>query len=297
MKHKYYLPVIIAILFGSVFVAGKYLADAIPPATLSALRYSVTVLVFLPILFKQRLQILSINRRDWILIVLAALLGITTYHVLFYWSLHFTSATNVALIHAANPLLTLMLAWFILKQVITRRAVLGFCLAVVGITFIVSDGSFQQLLTLRLNTGELLMLIATISWAGYTVLLKGINQKKVGSSVLTGLVAMIGWLLLLPLSAREVDISFIASVSWSSWLAVLYMGAGSSGLGYWLYTKSARDLGPATTSLLVYSMVPLVVAIIEWLWLGVAMNWIQAAGFIFICCGLVCALTTANNSH
>src|SRR3989339_739271 len=285
MKQKLFLPIVIAIIFSFVFVAGKYLATAIPPATMSFIRYGMASILFFPFLVKYRSRIKNISKKDWIFIFAAAVMGVVLYHIFFYWALHFTSATNVSLIHAANPLIVLVLSWLFLKQRASKRVVIGFFIAVFGIILIVSEGSLSQLLMFRLNRGELLMLIATTSWAIYTILLKQIDQKKVSSILLTALVSIIGWIILIPFAFHEVDVTFFSSISLQSWLALLYMGIGSSGVGYFLYAKSTRDIGPSITSLMVYSLDPAFVAIVEWLWLGASIGWIQVGGFLCICFG------------
>lgn len=161
MNYTLLRPFLTAVLFGLVFIAGKFLAASISPITLSFLRFSFTIVIFLPIIIRYRQAIKALTASTWIMIFLAALLGIVVYTIFFYWALDFTTATNVALIHAANPLITLVLAYLLLKDKVSKRTVLGFISAIIGIIIVVSHGSLDTLLNLHFNTGELLMLVAT----------------------------------------------------------------------------------------------------------------------------------------
>jgi drug/metabolite transporter (DMT)-like permease len=283
---KYILPVITAILFGFVWIAGKYLADSIPPITMAFLRYCFAMVVFAPVLWHYRQTIAAIPKRDWPYLFLAAVLSVITYHILFYWALHFTNPTNLSLIHAANPLLTLVLAFLLLKQSITKRMLLGFALGVLGVWIVVSHG---KLTGIGFYRGEQLMLLATLAWAGFTIVSKHLASRQLNSLVFTAVISLIGWLLLLPASLVEVNMHFFAQLDSTTWLSLIYMGVGSSGLGYWLYSRSVAELGPAYTSFIVFSTVPMVVAIEEVLWFHSSIQLSQVIGFICICAGLAVA--------
>lgn len=284
---KFCPPIVAAILFAIVWLVGKLLADTIPPITMTFLRYCFTVLIFAPVLWQQRQTIRTIPKQDWPYLFAASFLSVIVYHVLFYWALHFSSPTTLTLIHATNPLLTLMLAYFILKQVITSRMVIGFVLGVIGVVTVISHGGITSF---SFHTGEWLMLAATSAWALFTIISKHLASRQINSVLYTALISLIGWLVLLPASVWEVPVHFYFSLSASTWLALLYMGIGSSGIGYWLYARSVGKLGPAITSFVVFSIVPIVVAIEEVIWLHTPLQASQLIGFIFICAGLAVAL-------
>lgn len=280
-------PIIAAILFAFVWIVGKYLANTITPITMTFLRYCFTVLVFVPILWQRRETIRAIPKRDWPYLFAASVLGVIAYHALFYWALHFSSPTTTALIHAINPLLTLILAYIILKQAITDHMILGFGLGIVGVIIVVGHG---QLAAFTFSAGEWLMLAATLAWALFTVVSKYMAVRQLDSLLFTALISLIGWLILLPASLWEVNIHFFQTLDIGTWISLMYMGIGSSGLGYWLYARSVGKIGPAMTSFVVYSTVPIVVAIEELLWFHTNLEFSQFLGFIFICVGLVVAL-------
>lgn len=54
-------------------------------------------------------------------------------------------------------------------------------------------------------------------------------------------------------------------LSGASVLGILYMGIGASGIGYLLFTISIQRIGPTKSTSIVYSGVPVWVALLAWL--------------------------------
>ena len=289
VQKKYLLPIIIATLFGSVFVAGRFLADTISPLQMSFLRYCFATPIFIPFLFTRKTELKQLSGKLFGLIALAALLSTVLYHLLFYQALHFAPATDISLIHSINPLLTLLFSALILKEVITRKKITGFMVALLGVIIVVSGGSFTTLANFKINTGELLMLCATTTWALYSIVTKYV-APKISAPLYTALVFGLGWLMLLALLPFEWSHLSFTHLSLSTWAALAYMGVGSSGLGYYLLVQATRTLGPSATALSVYSCVPIVVAIEEIFLLHTQLSWVELIGFACIVCGMVIAL-------
>ena len=74
--------------------------------------------------------------------------------------------------------------------------------------------------------------------------------------------SLFGVLMLFPISLCENSLGQIRHFSLTSLLSVIYMGVGASGIGYLLFNVSIKKLGPTRTSSLVYSFVPIFVAIL-----------------------------------
>ena len=286
---KIFLPFIIAVCFGGVFVAGRYLADTISPLQMSWLRYCFATALFVPIIWIKRAELYRLSWRTLAGISLGALLSTVLYHLLFYAALHYSSATNIALIHAINPLLTLGLSAVLLGERATVRSIGGFVLAAVGVVLVVSHGSIATLTSLQINYGELLMLIATTVVALYAILTKYL-APRVSAPLYTALIFLFGWIMLTALLPIEYDNFVFHQLSLNSWLAIAYMGIGSSGIGYYLYVTSTRTVGPSLTALGVYSFVPVVVAVLEMVVLQTNLSWPQFLGFGLIVTGMIIAL-------
>ena len=65
----------------------------------------------------------------------------------------YTEAVNGALIMATNPLVTTLLASVILREKIVKRQGIGMLLALIGVVFVLTQGSFTILPHLSFSKG------------------------------------------------------------------------------------------------------------------------------------------------
>jgi drug/metabolite transporter (DMT)-like permease len=119
-------------------------------------------------------------------------------------------------------------------------------------------------LQLQFNAGDILMLGAVACWACYSILLRHLGQRYSGLA-LSYYGALFGVAQLLLLTFPELQRNGWPSLSWPSILGVLYMGIGASGIGYLLFTLSTQRIGPTKSTSIVYSGVPVWVALLAWL--------------------------------
>ena len=95
--------------------------------------------------------------------------GVFLFNGLVYLSLEYTTSTNAALINGATPILTILLAAAVGFDRLTGRRGAGALVSLVGVVWIVSRGSLGALLGLSFNRGDVVMLVAAVMWAIYTV--------------------------------------------------------------------------------------------------------------------------------
>ncbi|HOT01630.1 MAG TPA: EamA family transporter, partial [Acidobacteriota bacterium] len=67
---------------------------------------------------------------------------------------------------------------------------------------------------------------------------------------------------------------------------ILYLGIGTSALGYLLYNRAISLTGPTRTAGVVYSLVPVGVAALAWIWFSEPVTGIMAGSTILILAGL-----------
>ena len=90
---------------------------------------------------------------------------------------HFTSAINLGITQSFIPALVMILGLLIFKTSISKVQVFGLGLSILGTLILVSKGSAQALISLKFNSGDLIMLVGCFCYAGYTLgLSKRINM-------------------------------------------------------------------------------------------------------------------------
>ena len=139
-------------------------------------------------------------------------------------------------------------------------------ISLVGVVWLVSRGAPGTLLTAGLGQGELFMLIASISYAGYNVLLRRWTMPIPSwvsiyvQACCALLFLMPGWLL------HESQ-----PLGWGGWALVLYAGILPSIFGPYFWMVGVLRIGPGKMSSYV-NLVPVVTAIAAVLLLGEALH-------------------------
>ncbi|PKM02553.1 MAG: EamA family transporter, partial [Gammaproteobacteria bacterium HGW-Gammaproteobacteria-5] len=156
---------------GNALVARAFY-DQIPPLSLSFWRWVLATCLLLPFVAKgiwtHRAALLAAG---WRLPVIAAL-GIASYNSLLYTAAQSTEAINLTLVNTCLPLATFIGAGFLLGEWPLRRAWFGMAVAAAGLLYLISRGSWQTFASLSFKAGDLIMLLAVLVWALYTLLLR-----------------------------------------------------------------------------------------------------------------------------
>src|SRR5262245_36758617 len=194
-KSPYLLLALTCLFWAGNSVIGRAFRDEIPPVAFSFYRWSIALAILLswcagPIV-RQRLLIPS----HWKFLVFLAVLGVPTYNTINYWALHTTTATNSALINSACTVMIIAVNYFMFRVRGTGRQWAGVAVSLAGVAVIVSRGDPQVLLGLELVRGDILLLVAALSWAVYTACLRWRPRELdeltfAGASILIGVVAL-----------------------------------------------------------------------------------------------------------
>src|SRR4051812_5695046 len=96
-------------LWGSNPGVARLIGAAIPPITLSWLRWFAVLCALIPFVWHERQAIGKALRRDWRVLVPLALLANVPQSALVYKGLETTTAVNVGLLNSTIPVLILLL--------------------------------------------------------------------------------------------------------------------------------------------------------------------------------------------
>ena len=283
--HRVLLPLMTSVLFSGSYIAGKYTTLDLGPLTTTLLRYLIALLFLSGLLLHYKRRALSLRRRDIVPALLLGLFGIVGYHYFFFQSLRYTEVANTAIINALSPVLTSLAAAVLIKERLSRGNYAGVLVAFIGVLLLLSRGDSNTILDLRFNKGDLLMLLSVISWMVYALLIRSMLDRYSGFT-LTFYATLFGVVILLVLAPWEAPLADIQEISRASLLAVVYMGICGSGLGYLLYNSSIREIGPTRTSSFVYSVIPLIVAVLALIFFQQPITPIMIVSMIFILIGL-----------
>lgn len=259
-------------IWGSIYVAGKFISDDLPPALIACLRCCIALL---PLLYMSRHHWdVKIDRTDWIYFIMVGVLGYFLSVFLIQLGISLTGAATASLINALTPVSVTILAALLLKEAITHIKVICLILALAGATVITwgSENRGQML-------GIIAVLGAVVSWGFASVFMRKLTVKYPPILVTTyGMAASLICHIPIGLwSATTHEVHFSLRVVF----VILFLGFLGSGFSQYTWTKSLSLL-PASTCSLFYPLQPVFSAVLgAWL-LGEQFTYSFFLGLILI---------------
>ncbi|MBS7813411.1 DMT family transporter [Roseococcus pinisoli] len=269
------------------FIVGRALRHDIPPMTLSFWRWVIALLVLLPFAWRpMRRDLHKYWRYRWRVLSLS-LAGVVGFTSLVYLGLRSTTAANGLLLNSFIPILIVLFGALFYRQRLRAGQLLGLTLSFAGVLTIVMHGEWSRLASLSFSPGDLTVFCAMVSWAFYTLWLRGIPAEidRVG---LLGMQIMVALAVLGPLSLLEGASGQVATWSAESLGALAYLGLFPSVIAYLLYNLGVARVGAARAGLSIH-LIPLFGVVLAVLFLGETVHGYQLLGMATILAGVTCA--------
>lgn len=287
MKNKVYAQLLgFAIFTGGTFNASKYAVQYFETIHIAAWRFGIAAFVMLCLLKIRKDFEVEVWRQNRVYYLLLGIVGVFGFNFFFFLGMKHTEAMNGALIMATNPLVTTLLASVILREKIVKRQGIGMLLALIGVVFVLTQGSFTAIQNLSFSKWDFYILLGNICWALYGVL--GRKFIKTGSPIQTTTYTMtIGALAFTIMSFTQKSTVPLFEITLLAWGAILFMAIGMSVLGYLWWNNGITQIGVARTSLF-FNLVPVVTMIISFIE-GVNISSVQCIGMILVITGVLCS--------
>jgi drug/metabolite transporter (DMT)-like permease len=277
------------LLWAGNAVVGRLVRAAVPPMTLNLLRWTIALMILLPLgrrLFRPGGALLA----NWRRYALLGLLGIGLYNSLQYLALQTSTPINVTLVASSMPVWMLLVGRLFFGVRVRGRQVGGAALSIAGVLLVLSHGSWEALLAMRLVPGDVYMILATIAWSFYSWML---TQPKDPPSVRadwaafllaqvvygvlwSGAFAGVEW----RDSTRHID------WSWPVLAALLYVAIGPAVIAFRCWGAGVQRAGPSIGAFFV-NLTPLFTALLSLVFLGEPPHAYHVAAFALIVGGIV----------
>lgn len=264
---KNYIAMIIACVFwAGAFIAGKSSISSFGPWSLTFYRFFFATILIFPILYMTSRESLKLSKEQWKVAILLGFVGMLGYHVLFFTALKYTTASSASMLAATNPIMTAILLAIFYKEKLSLPKIGLLLLALFGVALTITNWQLGTLLDMERNIGELIMMVAVLCWAGYSILVKKfIHLFK--PIVMTAYAFLTCTVMVLPFALFEGLIKDSVAATPTAWLSALYMAFFASVLGYWVQQSSIQKIGPAKTNIFI-NLVPVFSLILANLILG-----------------------------
>ncbi|HQY09102.1 MAG: DMT family transporter [Burkholderiales bacterium] len=297
------------LLWAGNAVAGRMLVPLVPPLLLNGLRWSGALLL---LLLLGRAALATAERRAairarWGYFSVLGLLGVGAYNALQYLALTTSTPINVTLIASSMPLWMLTVGALFFRERPQPRQLLGAALSLAGVATVMGRGDPAALAQVHFVQGDLFMLAAAASWAGYSWLLvrpPASMQGEARPAIVASdgsrrpwnwsefllVQALFGIVWALGAAGAEAVVAPRAP-QWTPLVALLllYIVLGPSLLAYWFWGRAVAQAGPTTAGIF-SNLTPLFAALMSTLLIGEAPQAYHAAAFALIVAGI--AVTT-----
>ena len=211
----------------------------------------------------------KVEKKDLLLLAACGVFGVAVNQLFFFHGLNLSSSINSGIIMTVNPILVVILSFFVLKEKITVLKAVGIFLGAVG----------AILLTLKAGTsmgdsilGDLFLFINAASYAIYLVIAKPLMKKYSPLTVITYVFSFgLLFVLLYPPTLTEFVVADFQGIPSDAWLKIIYVVVGVTFLTYLLTMYGLKYLSASVSSAYIYLQPVLVIFFAVFLsYLGIA---------------------------
>jgi drug/metabolite transporter (DMT)-like permease len=213
-----------------------------PAINISLWRWLLVVVFLFPFAIKETIQEWSNIKANWKILSVLALMGVSISPTCAVEALHQENIMNAGLLYGTTPIFILLLSALCYKKMIETSKIFGILLGFIAISVLVFEGNFLNIKNLNFTIGDVWMLVAVLTWAIYSLLLK---HKPEGFSpvVFLFILSILGILFLLPWAAWNIIHGIRVTLNHTTFEGLLYISLLTSLLGYLGWNMGVNIIG------------------------------------------------------
>jgi len=243
-------------LYGASHIIAKgVMPEFLTPSVFILFRVVGAVLLFwtVKVIFVRE----RVEKSDFMRLAVCGLFGVAVNQMCFFHGLSLSSSINAGIIMTVNPIIVVVLSFFILKEKVSVQKSLGILIGAIGailLTLTAGTGSGDSVF------GDILLFINAASYGLYLVLVKPLMQKYSPITVITYIFTFgLLYILLYPPTLSEffsIDYSLLTQ---AAIFKIIYIIIGVTFLAYLLTVYALKDLSPSVSSSYIYLQPVLVI--------------------------------------
>lgn len=240
-------------IVGTSVTANKFLVGNIPIMLASGIRFLIATCCLLIIVRLVENGLPRIPLRMHLVLGAQALFGVVAFNILILVGLDMTTATISGIITAATPAIIAIMS-FVLGDRLSRTAWMGVTLAIAGVVLVNLLATPGEDAARRPLMGGLLVFLAVIGEAAYTVLGR-YAARAISPFATATYICIYGTVMFLPFALRDLRGFHPADVPVSTWIAVLYLALIVTVVAFVLWFKGLAAI-PASVAGAFTGMIP-----------------------------------------
>ena len=205
----------------------------------------------------------KVERKDILRLAICGIFGVAINQLFFFEGLNLTTPINAAIVMTINPILVILLSFFIIKEAITFRKSLGVLLGLTGAAILILKGGSVDFSSNH-QTGNLFVFINASSYGLYLVFVKPLMQKY---HLITVLFYVFGFGLLY---VTPFGLNSLMNVEWAIipsniYLEIAFVVFCTTFIAYLLNSLALKQLSPTTVSIYIY-LQPILASVFAIFW-------------------------------
>lgn len=277
-----------ALFWSGNFVIGRAVSSDIAPITISYLRWSTALLIFLPFTFRAVLKQWPVIKSNWLLFTFMGTIGVAGFNTFAYLGLHQTTATNALLINSFIPMLIILLSRIYPGIAVPPLKLLGIVISTIGVLMLVSRGEMSNLIGFHINNGDLWILLAALDWAVYSISLRW-RPAGITAPVFLTVTMIVGVIVLSPVYWLNLNHEPAFEFHPSNILAIIYVALFASIGAFLFWNQGVKTVGAGTAGQFIHLM-PVFGTIMAVVFLNEQLFWFHLAGGAAIASGIILSL-------
>ena len=277
------------------FVVGKFASIyEVPPFSLNFYRWFFAWLILAPFTIPE-----IIKKKDYIisnykLFIVLGVTSITIFNSIVYYSLNFTQVISGVLMISTIPVMIMLFSSILKIEKTNIFQVIGVILSFLGVIIIITKANFEILKNLNFNKGDITMVIAMLSWALYSTLLK--KQKyEISQLSLLQVVMTFGLIFLIPIYFIEYQLGFRITLEKPFFLILSYVVLLPGLASFILWIKGISIIGANRSGVFLHLM-PIMSAIMAMIIFNEKFMFYHMLGACFIISGILLSNKKALNA-
>lgn len=271
-------------LWGGTWIAGRHLAQHVPPFVAAFIRFAIASIFLLWLTKRVEGRLPGLNRSNFVSLAFLGFTGVFIYNAFFFTGLQTLSAGRAALIVAAIPAVLSVYSGIVLKEPFPPLKIFGVLLSFLGVALIVSDGNPIALLSQGLSKGDLAILGCVISWSAYTLAGRRAMTRFSPHASVTWSCVLGSLFLLIPALSSGLP-HVVAESNWLDWFCFVFLGVLATGLAFSWYYEGIKSVGPSRAGVFI-NLVPVTAVLLGYLLLDEPLSHSLIAGGIMVMAGV-----------
>jgi len=246
-----------SLIWSAQGIAVKVLDPYLGPIAITFLPFYVTTVLFIPLLVRMRRRnpgVTSPSAKDWVSFTIAGIAGQVLAQLGMTWGISKSLASNGAILNLLIPVISAVLASFMLKERLTPLRIGSLAIGLVGVVFL-SMGDLRQasFSSMKFLIGNLLIFGGCFGSSFYNVYCKGLMQRfeEIEILIYSYITASIASIPLL-IWAEPFHFRSFLSFDVKSIAAFLFLALFMYGASMLLFFKALQHLDVTTASTSLY---------------------------------------------